>query len=226
MKVRQTFVATLVMILITHIATGFTLIPRNTNQNLLNMRIDNIELEASNIGVLLSELSDLKNIPIGLEVSSHDDLSKRKTIRLQIKHGTLADALESIVRQNPLYTWKIRDEVVNVLPVEANRDPLLRDVLETKLEKFSIQRGMRRFTLRQTLSSVPAIRAILTQHNVVADNESFMSRDFAPLGKEYGLEASNVSVAALLNQLVRESQTKYWVVLRHGTKKQYFVLNL
>ena len=149
-----------------------------------------------------------------------------KTIRLQIKNATLADALNSIVKQNPLYTWKIQDEVVNVFPVDAKRDPLLKDVLETKLEKFSIPHGMTRFDLRQTLSKVPAIKTLLTQHQVVPENQSFMSRDFVPLGRGYGLEVSNVSVAALLNQVVRNSQTKYWVVLRHGDRKQYFVLNL
>ena len=138
----------------------------------------------------------------------------------------MADALNSIVEQNPLYTWKIQDEVINVFPVEANRDPLLRDVLEAKLERFSIPRGMTRFDLRQTLGKVPEVKALLTQHKVIPENQSFMSRDFLPLGRGYGLEVSNVSVSAILNQVVRDSQTKYWIVLRYGDRKQYFVLTL
>jgi hypothetical protein len=77
-----------------------------------------------------------------LEISPDDDLSQTKPIRLKIKHGTLADALKSIVEQNPVYTWKLEDNVVNVLPLAANRDPLLRDVLEVRLEKFSIPQGV------------------------------------------------------------------------------------
>jgi hypothetical protein len=224
MKVRKAFVV-IMLIILTDIA-GATQASRGNSQDLLNMPIDNLELEAANIGLLLSEFSARKKVPIGLEVSPQDDLSQTNIIRLQIKRGTLADVLTSIVKQNPLYTWKIQDNVVNVLPVEANRDPVLRDLLETRLEKFSIARGLSRFSLRQALSTTPAIKRILTQHQVVPDNQSFMSRDFVPLGPKYELEASNVSVSALLNQVVRESQTKYWIMLRYGTTRQYFVLNL
>lgn len=226
MKVPKTFVAVVLMIAVAHMARGIAQTPRGGDQDLQSMTIDNLELKGSNIHMLLSELSDLKKVPIGVEISPQDELLRKKTVRLQIKHGTLADALNSIVKQNPLYTWKIQDEVVNVFPVDAKRDPLLRDLLETKLETFSIPRNMTRFDLRQTLGKLPAISTLLTQHKVVPENQSFMSRDFLPLGRGYGLEASNVSVATLLNQVVRDSQTKYWVVLRYGDKKQYFVVNL
>jgi hypothetical protein len=226
MKAPQLFMVIALIIAATHVVTGFGQTPHTSTQDLLSTPIDNLELEGANIHLLLEKVSDQKRIPIGLEVSPYDDLSQTKTIRLQIKHGTLTDALNSIVKQNPLYSWKIKDEVVNILPVEAKRDALLRDVLETKLEKFSIQRGMTRFTLRQTLSTIPAITTILTDHHVVPYMQSFMSRDFAPLGREYGLETSNVSVSTLLNQVIRDSHTKYWIVLRYGDRKQYFVLNL
>ena len=226
MKVLKTLVAIVVMIAVAHIARGLAQTPRGGDQDLQSMTIDNLELEASNIHMLLSALSDLKKVPIGVEISPQDELLRKKPIRLQIKHGTLADALNSIVKQNPLYTWKIQDEVVNVFPVDAKRDTLLRDVLDTKLERFSIPLGMTRFDLRQTLGKLPEINTLLTKHKVIPGNQSFMSRDFVPLGRGYGLEVSNVSLAALLNQVVRDSQTKYWIVLRHGDKKQYFVLNL
>lgn len=208
-----------------NVIAGVPQTPRGNNQELLNMPIKNLNLKAANISVLLSDLSTQKNLPIGLEVSPQDDLSKTKTVRLQIKSGTVADVLTSIVKQNPLYTWKIQDGVINVLPVEANRDPLLREVLETRLEKFSMERGMGKFYVRQTLSTIPAIKTILTQHKVVADNSAW-SRDFTPLGRGYELEASNISVSGLLNKIVRESQTKYWIVQRYGDRRQYFILNL
>ena len=224
MKARQTLGA-IVLIALTIIA-GAPQTSRGNNQELLNMPIENLELKAANIGLLLSDLSTQKNLPIGLEVSPQDDLSKTKTVRLQIKSGTLADVLTSIVKQNPLYTWKIQDGVINVLPVEAHRDPLLREVLETRLEKFSMERGMGKFYVRQTLSTTPAIKTILTQHKVVADNSAFGSGNFTPLGRGYELEASNITVYSLLNRIVRESQTKYWIMQRYGDRRQYFILTL
>jgi len=225
MKVRPAFLALVLLLTHTHIVTGSQTRSVAT-QDLLSMQIENLELKAANISRLLSALSDQKKIPIGLEVSPEDDLLHSKTMRLQIKRGTLQDGLNSIVKQNPLYTWKIQDDVVNVLPVQGKRDPLLREVLETKLEKFSIPRNMVKFNFRQTLCKVPEIQTVLTQSNVEHDIQSFMSRDFTPLGRGYGLEVSNVTVSALLNRVVRESQTNYWIMLRHGDKKQYFVMNL
>jgi len=226
MKVLKLFVIFALTIGIALGVSGFAQSSCAGGQDLLSVPIDNLELEADNIHLLLSELSSKKRVPIGLEVSPADDLSQTKTIRLAIKHGTLADALNSIVEQNPLYTWRIQDDVVNVIPLEANRDQLLRSVLEKKLEKFSIARGTSRFTLRQTLSKTREITAILDRGGVVPNNQTFMSRDLSPLGRQYGLEATNISVSELLNQVIRESQTKYWIVLRDGDKKQYFVLNL
>jgi len=226
MKITSLVVVTTLIIASAQGATGFAQSTRVGAQDWLNMRIDNLELEADNMHLLLLKLSTQQGIPIGFEVSPDDDLSQTKTLRLQIKGGTLSDVMRSIVEQNPLYTWKIHDNVVNVFPLEANRDPLLRNVLETRLEKFSIARGTTRFTLRQTLSAIPEIRTILNQYGVVPDNQTFMSRDVSPLGRQYGLEATNVSVSALLNQVIRESQTKYWIVMRYGEQRQYFVLNL
>lgn len=207
-------------------ATGYAQSTRSEVQDWLSIRVENLELEADNIHLLLLKLSNEKRIPIGLEVSSEDDLSQTRTIRVRIKQGTLADVLNSIVEQNPLYTWRVQDDVVNVIPLEPNRDQLLRSVLEKRLEKFSIARGTSRLTLRQTLSKTREIRAILNQGGVVPNNQSFMSRDVSPLGRQYGLEATNISVSELLNRVIRESQTKYWIVMREGEKKQYFVLNL
>lgn len=163
-------------------AAGYAQANRSEVQDWPNTRIENLELEADNIHLLLLKLSNEKGIPIGLEVSSEEDLSQTRPIHVQIKQGTLADVLNSIVAQNPLYTWRIQDQVVNVIPLEANRDQLLRSVLEKRLEKFSIARGTSRFTLRQTLSNAREIRAILDRDGVVPVNQSFKSRDSYPLG--------------------------------------------
>lgn len=99
MKVSQLVFIVALTIAFPHGVTGFSQSPRVATQDLLSIPIDNLELEAANIHLLLSELSTQKRVPIGLEISPDDDLSHIKTIRLKIKHGTLADALESIVEQ-------------------------------------------------------------------------------------------------------------------------------
>jgi len=102
---------------------------------------------------------------------------------------------------------------------------LIRAVLETKLESLTIKRGMSRFALRQTVTAMSEVQSVLAKENVHPENQSFMSRDFDPLGRNFSLQVSNASVTEVLNRVIRDSQTNYWVVVRQGERKEYFVFN-
>ena len=183
-------------------------------------------MQADNIGLLLSRFSDRFDIPIGFEVATDDDLSITRSITIDTKDSTVQEVLNSVVSQNPIYTWELRDDVINVFPRERNRDVLLKEVLETRLQEISFDKQTTRFSLRQALCENAAVMKILNLHNVRPANETFTSRDFGKLGRDFAFAASNVSVAAVLNGVIRDSQTKYWVIMRYGDKKQYLVLNL
>jgi hypothetical protein len=198
----------------------------HASQELIDGSIDNIDIQAANIHLMLSRLSAATKIPIGLEVSPNDDLLVDRKMKLHIQKATVRTALDSIVKQNPLYTWRIINGVVNVFPTDGNRDHLIRQVLETKLERFAIERGMSRFALRQTVTALSEVKSVLAKANVHPENQSFMSRDFEPVGRNFSLQVSNISVTELLNSVIRDSQTNYWVVVRQGERKEYFVLNL
>ena len=98
--------------------------------------------------------------------------------------------------------------------------------LETKLDKVSIDKETTRFTLRETLCKNDAVMKILNLNDTIPANESLGSRDFGKLGGEFSFEGSNVSIGTLLNRVIRDSQTKYWMLMRHGEQKQYLMLNL
>jgi hypothetical protein len=195
-------------------------------EDLSRLPIRNFQMEADNIGLILSRFSDQYNIPIGFEVATDDDLSITNTITIDIKDGTVQGILTSIVNQNPVYTWEVKDDVVNVFPRERNRDVLLKDVLETRLERISIDTQTTRFTLRQALCENVAVKKLLSLYSVRPANETFTSRDFGKVGRDFAFVGTNVSVATVLNHVIRNSPTKYWIIMRYGNKKQYLVLNL
>jgi hypothetical protein len=89
--------------------------------------------------------------------------------------------------------------VINIFPREAHRDPVLKQVLETKLDKLSIDKETTRFTLGETLCKNDAVMKILNLNDVIPANESLGSRDFGKLGQDFSFEASNVSIATILN---------------------------
>jgi hypothetical protein len=203
-----------------------TSISQSNDENLLHFRLRNLHMQGKNIHSILSTISDHNKIPIGLEVSLADDLSISKNITIDVNDSSLEEVLNSIVSQYPIYSWELRDHVINVFPSEAHRDLVLKQVLETKLDSISIYKETRRFNLREMLCKNDAVMKILDVNNVTPANESFTSRDFGNVGRNFSFEASNVSVALVLNRVIRDSQTKYWIIFRDGNRKQYLVLNL
>lgn len=199
---------------------------QSKREGLLGLPVKNLQIQDKNIGLILSRLSDQNSIPIGFEVAVDDDLSITRSITVDVKNGTVEEVLNSIVNQTPVYTWEVRDNVVNVFPRERNRDLLLKEVLDSRLERISIDKRTTRFSLRETLCKNAAVMKVLNLHDVTPANESFTSRDFNKLGRDFSFEASNVSVGTVLNRVIRDSQTKYWIIMRHGVRKQYLVLNL
>lgn len=198
---------------------------QNKDADLLRLPVKNLHVQGTNINLILSRVSEQNNIPIGLEISLADDLAASENIAIDLADGTVEDVLNSIVNQYPIYSWEIRDRVINVFPKEGHRDSVLKEILETKLEKISIHKETR-FNLRETLCKNDAVMKILDLNNVTPSNESFSSRDFGNLGRNFSLEEANVSIATVLNHVIRESQTKYWIIMRYGNKKQFLVLNL
>lgn len=199
---------------------------QDKRQGLSQLAVRKVQMHADNIGLILSRFSDHYDIPIGFEVATDDDLSIIRSITIDVTDGTVEDVLNSIVNQNPIYAWEIRDDVVNVFPRERNRDVLLKKVLETRLERISIGKQTTRFMLRQTLCEDAAVLKILSEYNVKPANETFGSRDLGKIDRDFSFGASNVSVATVLNRVIRNSKTKYWIIMRYGDQKQYLMLNL
>jgi len=199
---------------------------QNKREELLHSPLKNVQMQADNIDLLLSRLSEQYDLPIGFEVAIDDDVSVTRRITIRMKEGTVQEVLDSIVNQNPTYKWEMRDDVINVFPRDRSRDILLKEMLETRLEKVSIDKQTTRFMLRQMLCENAAVMKILSVYNVTPANETFTSRDFGNVGRDFSFSASDVSIATVLNRVVRNSLTKYWIIMRFGDKKQYLVLNL
>lgn len=193
--------------------------------NLADLPLRSVSIKASNIHLALSDISDKYRLPIGLEVSPDDDLLKERDIVVKLDSGTLRDVLNSVAGQNPLYTWEIVDGVVNVFP-KGGREPVLKALLETRVGDFRVSSGMSRFTFRENLTGSAEVKGVLAAFGVKSNNEIFVSRDMAKLGLSSPLDLSDVSVKAVLNQVIRDSETRYWIVNRDGPERQYLLLNL
>jgi hypothetical protein len=193
--------------------------------DLAELPVRAVSINRRNVLLALSHIADTYNVPVGFEVSPDDDLLRERNISVQLDSGTLKDVLDAIVSQHPLYAWRVEDDVVNVFP-KANRDPALKSLLETRLKTFRVPPRTSRYTFRESLTKTPKVKGVLASFGVQPDNEVFVSRDFAALGRNFSLTTSNATVKAILNRVVRDSETKFWIVNREGPRRQYLLLNL
>lgn len=216
----------IVITLVSAYASATNCFAQDKREELLRLPLKDVQMHADNTGLILSRFSNQYEIPIGFEVATDDDLSITRSITIAMKDGTVQDILDSIINQNPIYRWELRDGVINVFPQDRNRDSALKEILETRLEKVSLDKQTTRFMLRQLLCENAAVMKILNLYNVTPANETFTSRDFGKVGRDYSFASSNVSVATVLNDVIRNTKTKYWVIMRYGDRKQYLMLNL
>lgn len=184
-----------------------------------------VNIRRSNLLLALSDLAESHNIPIGVEISPKDDLLKDHKIVVSLKTATLREVLNALINQNPLYTWSIQDGVVNVFP-RTDRDPLLKTLLETRIATFKVPPRTGRFTFRESITQTSEIERLLARFQVKAENESFLSRDIALLGHDFSTDFADATVRTILNRVIRDSGTKYWIVSRYGRSREFLLLNL
>lgn len=164
----------------------------------------------------LSTLSVDHRVPIGLEYSAAD--KKGFTLNIEIKDGTLKDALDLIVEQEPAYRWEVRDGVINFVPVRA-REPFFEKLLDTRISNFAPRKGLTIFDIRNLLVDLPEVRGLLEASNITVFRYGDYAYRPSIYTKDVDLNISDTNVRGALNKIVRESEHKLWV-LGWRTKKK------
>ena len=215
------------IILAAFIAQGSP-VPPTTNQSgtLVDKPVVEVNIQASNIHLALSKLANQYKLPIGLEVAADDDLLKERNLSVRLKAGTVKDVLDAVANQCPDYTWELNDEVINVFPKRPNRDPLLENILAVKLKAFAIEEGTARIEFTKAVVSSHELSSLLKANGLNVEYEIFSKHDIGALGRGFSVNVSHVTVKSLLNQVIKRSETKYWLLNRYGENRQYLLLKL
>ena len=91
----------------------------------------------ANIWSAVHVLAD-QGIPIGFEGSEHWNVDMGP--RLWLKSGQLVDVLNSISEQDPSYSWKEADGVINIFPT-IWRDAKIASFLQTRIGPLTVAKG-------------------------------------------------------------------------------------
>jgi hypothetical protein len=196
--------------------------PAIKHEDLATMPLENVTIEAQSITSLFSKLSLAYNIPVGLETAYNDDESV--TYHIDFKKGTLRDLLTQFIDQHDQYSWEIHDGVVNIFPKDNYRDALFRDLLETKISRYSIKEGTNCLTLAKSLTDSPEVKKILEGYGTVYRERNFSGTLAPQVGQNFALDVSNVALKTLLNRVIKESPTaKFWFITRNSYDQTLFL---
>jgi len=197
---------------------------QNLKDNLLDRPVQQLEIKEKDVHSILLKIAYEYDVPIGLEEALTGSELSNKAIRINIHNGNLRDVLDELTAQDPRYEWKLVDGVINVFP-KAYRDELLKDILETQVQNLNIKPRTDKLHIRGAITDLPEVKSKLEMANVIPMNIGFTSVDFAPPSREFSLNVERIKVRDILNQILKTSRWRYWIVSRYGDNNEQLVIN-
>lgn len=197
-------------------------IGQGSESGLLDRSVDQFSIERGSVIWVLSNAAQTFDVPIGFEGARDADAGPE--ISVEIKGGTVRDLLNSVIRQDPRYEWRVVDGVINVLP-KTDRDDLLASLLTTPVRGFHINEGMGRQVIKKRITELPEVKAKLESAGVVPTTFVVSNLDVMPIGSKFSLDVSDTTVRGLLNRLIRESRAKFWIIRRGSANGDDLILN-
>lgn len=188
-----------------------------TNQPLASRELEDVRIRGYGVASLLSDLSLWYDIPIGLEVAMNG--SGYSKLRMNLKKATLEEVLNKIVAEHPEYTWEIKDGVVNVFPKDGRQDPIVKQILGTEIGTLSIKEKTITWDVERALVTTPELSAVMEGHGLTIAAVDISGFYFPHVGRNFKLDVSNMTVRAILDNIVKESKTaKFWWISRNSSE--------
>lgn len=194
--------------------------PKTDQPLTANRQLEDVFLEGETLALLLSDLADQYDIPIGLERAMNE--YDHPETRIDLKRVTLGELLTQLLANYKEYSWEISDGVVRVFPKEGHRDPIVERLLNIEIEKFSIKKSSATWNVESTLLETPEFREVFDAYGLRAHGWIFSGFYLPQLGRNYSLDVSGAKVQTILNRIVKESPTaKFWCISRNSSQHTF-----
>lgn len=143
--------------------------------------------------------------PGGIVVLDRQCMVAESKPHVSLDFASSEAALNSIVRQDPLYGWSLEDGVVNLIP--TNREPRF---LKTQIKKFRLEGELNIHLALEKLLELPEVKSKAAEINL---NRGLMYGGLqSPRDTKFRLkfELRNVTLSEALNEIVRKEGTGVW----------------
>ena len=189
-----------------------------TTNEILDQEI-NLDIKKGTLYQVFSALGSLEEIPTGFEGTTDFNFQTDKII--QIQNGTLREILDSIIKQEPNYTWEIRDGVVNLYPINL-RDDNLKTLLETRIKTFSIGKESNRNQISDLIENLEEIKTTLEEKKIRLVVSAWTTRYVTNSATD--LEISDADLTTVLNKIVKRScDSKLWTIHRDSNGTVFLI---
>jgi len=188
-----------------------------TKEPLASKQLDDVRIRGYGVAELLSDLSLWYDIPIGLEVAINSGGFAK--LVMNFKKATLGEVLNQFVTEQTEYAWEIRNGVVNVFPKEGHQDPIVKQVLDSEIGTFSIKEKTVTWDVERALLATPELSAVMKSQGLTKAAFDTSGFYFPHVGRNFKLDVSNMTVRAILDNIVKESKTaKFWWISRNSSE--------
>ncbi|HKO41649.1 MAG TPA: hypothetical protein VJU84_00040 [Pyrinomonadaceae bacterium] len=177
----------------------------------LTTRRINLQVERTTLMYVLTTLAVDHRVPIGFEESLMDKHEPKLT--LDMKDATLNDILNSVVNQEPIYTWDLRDGVINLRPIHGG-DEFLTAFLTTRVNHFTPAIGVDKFQIRDAVLNLQEVRTLFRRRKVSIGRFNYPASPSVFTEDHVDLSISDTDVRGVLNRIIRNSEHKFWIVQR------------
>jgi hypothetical protein len=192
--------------------------------SLLETRIGRFQIESQSFGQIFFDLAIDNNVPIGFEFAQNDDVYA--IWNLQFSGGTLQEFLNQFTAEHKSYQWQLTDGVINISPKPEYRDPVLSEMLTSKISHFLIRPNTGCWEFEHTLASTTELRRIMKQYKLTLDGINYSGTYIPLLGRKFNLDKSDVPAASLLNEVIKGSPVaKMWMIARNAAT-QTLIINV
>lgn len=217
-KGRMLFGATVCLLL----ACAQNTVCQTADERVLSRDVKRLVLREANALVALSKIANLYGAPIGLEAARGG--SDGPPISLEVYDVSLRDALDAVTAQDSRYKWRVVDGVINVFPARE-RDEFVERLLEVRVRQFAVEKGAGLWDIRVNITNLPEVKTVLEDAKILPMIASWTNADHLEAGAGFSLDMTGASVREILNEIVRKSDAKYWVVNRYRDNADLLTLN-
>jgi hypothetical protein len=214
MNYRQQFKVVLIVLLIAGCCQAFG---QGARKSIADREIPVMKISRANARDCLYRLTTDYKIRFGIDASYHSRIDE-KEVGPVIEARTVREVLDAWTVFSPGYSWSEIDGVIDISPAGSPDSMLDTMVYDLRVKNKTVNQ------IKYMIYNTPEVKQALQNSGSKLSNDPESTWQSVDEGR-YSFAFHKMTVRQIMDQLIRKTNTKYWVAMRVevGGKGVYFV---